>query len=192
MRIEDALLYLVLDAALAASPDGPAVCEAAVASGADVLLTPAGVTDLAAVRALVAVGRRADALVLVADDPRLAVAADADGVHLGAATESLGLARGVVGARRLVGMTARTTDDAWLALKVGADYVLQHGPLAGLRGTRAFAGVPVFAAGRPGLEAARDLVAQGGYRLALDTAMLAPEQVAATVADYARLLGRSV
>lgn len=74
-------------------------------------------------RALRTVTRELGALLIVNDDPGLAVAVDADGVHLGKDDPEVANARAVVG-RRLIGVSCYNDfERAVAAERQGADYV---------------------------------------------------------------------
>ncbi len=60
--------------------------------------------------------------VIVNDRPDLAVAADADGVHLGQGDLPVAAARKIVGPHRLVGVSTHAVADALAAQRAGADY----------------------------------------------------------------------
>ena len=118
-RLERARLYLVCDARPAD------FLRAALAGGVDVLqLRDKAVDDAAILRAAEtfrACCEDAGALFVVNDRPDLAVAADADGVHVGQADAAAEDARAVVGDDRLVGRSTHSEpqlDDAY-----GVDYV---------------------------------------------------------------------
>jgi thiamine-phosphate pyrophosphorylase len=66
---------------------------------------------------------RGRALVLVNDRPDVALAAGADGVHVGEEDLPVAEVRRLVGPRLLVGATARTLEEARAAVAQGADYV---------------------------------------------------------------------
>lgn len=82
--------------------------------GADRLLDEA--------RACAEAARRAGALLIVNDDPDLAHAAGADGVHLGQDDGAIAWARGIVGADAIVGRTTRGREFLARAEVEGADY----------------------------------------------------------------------
>jgi thiamine-phosphate pyrophosphorylase len=67
--------------------------------------------------------RAAHCLLLVSDRADVAVAADADGVHLGARSLPVASARRVVGPHVLVGRSVHNLDEAGQAEEEGADYV---------------------------------------------------------------------
>ena len=72
--------------------------------------------------------RRTGCLLLVSDRADVAVAADADGVHLGARSMPVAAIRRVVGKSLLVGCSVHNLDEAGQAEEAGADYLL-FGPL---------------------------------------------------------------
>lgn len=75
-------------------------------------------------RALVQTCHAAGARLIVNDDAELAVAAGADGVHLGRSDGSLAAARERLGPQALIGATCgNSLDRARAALAAGADYV---------------------------------------------------------------------
>jgi len=172
--------YAILDAddeALAAALVDPAGCAAPVLQ---VRLKHARTAELlAAAQMARRVTRAAGALLIVNDRLDVALAADADGVHLGqddlplaAAIHALGAAR----ARMLVGISTHDLAQVAAAVAGGADY-LGFGPvfptatkanpdpvvgLDGLRAACARAGqVPVVAIGGVGVAAASALHAAG-------------------------------
>jgi hydroxymethylpyrimidine kinase/phosphomethylpyrimidine kinase/thiamine-phosphate diphosphorylase len=67
--------------------------------------------------------RQAGAVFLVNDSPQLALASEADGVHLGQGDGSVGNARRILGHRRIIGISTRTVDQALRAQNEGADYI---------------------------------------------------------------------
>jgi thiamine-phosphate pyrophosphorylase len=115
---------------------------------------------LRAARALVETCRQVDATLIVNDDPEIAVAADADGVHLGQDDVSTGSARAILGPDRILGRS--TNDLEQLRIAAGeADYVA-FGPvfdtpratdkktvqgLGQLGAARAVAAIPLVAIG---------------------------------------------
>lgn len=75
-------------------------------------------------RRCVALARRLGALSVINDDPRLARAVNADGVHLGADDMSVTEARAIVGTRRIIGASCYASlTTARCAVAMGADYV---------------------------------------------------------------------
>jgi len=63
------------------------------------------------------------AIFLVNDDPELALACEADGVHIGQGDSTIAEARKRLGHERIIGMSTRTVEQALKAEMQGADYV---------------------------------------------------------------------
>lgn len=129
---------------------------------------------------LAALCREAGTSLIVNDDPQLAAAVGAGGVHLGAADPAIAAARGVLGPCGLIGATCGDSlDRARAATAAGADYVAfgRFHPsrtkpgappacIETLRAARAALATPICAIGgitpdnaRPLIEAGADLVA---------------------------------
>jgi thiamine-phosphate pyrophosphorylase len=199
-RLRAALLYLVCDR----RPGGRAleeVLEPALRGGVDVFQLRDKAADDEALLEAAAVARAlcdaAGALLIVNDRADLALAADADGVHVGQDDGSIAAARAIVGPDRLVGRSTHRPAD--LAASAGADYVAvgpvhetptkPGRPAAGLayvRHAAAHARVPWFAIG--GLEPANvaDAVAAGAQRVAVVRAIAHapdPERAARALRD---------
>lgn len=74
-------------------------------------------------RQLAGLCRAAGATFLVNDHPQVAVASDADGVHLGQGDAAVLDAHRIVGPDKMVGISTRTVDQAIKAEMAGADYI---------------------------------------------------------------------
>jgi len=59
---------------------------------------------------------------IVNDDIELAVAIDADGVHIGQEDETVKMVREKIGADKILGVSVHTTEEAMAAIQDGADY----------------------------------------------------------------------
>jgi hydroxymethylpyrimidine kinase/phosphomethylpyrimidine kinase/thiamine-phosphate diphosphorylase len=77
---------------------------------------------LAEARRLCELCRQAGALFIVNDDPQLAMACQADGVHLGQQDMSVAEARAILGPERIIGTSNRTVAQAAASAQAGADY----------------------------------------------------------------------
>ena len=136
------------------------------------------------------------ALVIVNDRPDVALAAGADGVHVGAEDLPVAEVRHVVGPQVIVGATARTLVEARAAVAAGADYV-GFGPVfptstkelaVDPRGLEVLAevagglGAPVVAIGGIGLDCAEEVARAGATAVAVVSDVLG----AADPADRAR------
>ncbi|MBN1557767.1 MAG: thiamine phosphate synthase [Lentisphaerae bacterium] len=192
--MEDALLYVVLDADAAANGDPAAWAEGAIRGGADVLQAP-GAAGPETLQALRDVCRREDALLIVTDAGAGTALEGADGVHLRAPDGAIGVLRAAIGPDRLLGVTTRSIEDIQLALEVGADYVLHY---AGVRCPGDFSAVGrgaggfLYAAGIDSEDAARAVAESGVFRVCIESRVLDAADPAQGVAAYARVLGREI
>jgi thiamine-phosphate pyrophosphorylase len=118
-RLEKALLYLVCD------ERSDEFLEAALRGGVDIVqlrLKDAGDERvLAAARRYQRLCGVTSALLIVNDRPDLALAADADGVHIGQDDLAVQRARAVVGPERLVGLSTHSPEQIGAA--AGVDYI---------------------------------------------------------------------
>jgi thiamine-phosphate pyrophosphorylase len=118
-------LHVLTDPALSRGRSHLEIAEAALLGGADVIQLRDKTLAADALRAVALevadAVRRAGALFVVNDSVDVAIAADADGVHLGPDDEPVARAR----ARwsRLLGASARTPDRARELVAAGADYL---------------------------------------------------------------------
>ena len=76
-----------------------------------------------AIQQLLPLCRQAGALLLVNDDPTLALETGADGVHLGQQDGSIAAARQLLGADKVIGISTRTLEQALAAESAGVDYI---------------------------------------------------------------------
>ena len=125
-RLAAARLYFVCDRRPGGRPL-PEVLAAALAGGVDVFQLRDKTADDHALLAGAAEARAlcaaAGALFLLNDRPGLALAADADGVHVGQADAPVAAARAAVGAGRLVGLSTHGAAQADAATALGPDYI---------------------------------------------------------------------
>src|SRR3954449_5107220 len=119
-RLRSARVYLVLEAAAASA------VEPALRGGVDLVqLRDKDASDdeiVSAGRSLRSRCHEHGALFLVNDRPDLALACDADGVHVGQDDMPVADARGVVGAGRIVGTSTHSPDQVDAAEASDADY----------------------------------------------------------------------
>jgi thiamine-phosphate diphosphorylase len=147
-------LYVLTDRGLSRGRSEVEVVQAALAGGATAVQLRWKAGPLAEAvqtgRALRELCRQAGALFVVNDRVDLALALDADGVHLGVEDLPLGEARQLAGERLILGFSPSTLDQALAAEQAGADY-LGIGPVYGTA-TKADAGPAV------GIEHVRQIV----------------------------------
>ena len=183
-------LYLVTDRTQTAGRSLVEAVSAAIAGGVGLVQLrekdlPAGAL-YALARELQPICRRAGVRLLINDRVDIALAADADGVHLPANSLSPADARRLLGPARVIGVSAHGVADAQAAAAGGADFVVigpvfdtpskqRYGPPLGLDALRAAAAavrVPVFAIGGATPERVADLRAAGAYGVAAIAALL--------------------
>ena len=192
-RLEHATLYLVT------SPTETlfATVEAALQGGLTLVQYRDKTADdevrLSNARTLCQLCRRYDALFIVNDRVDLAIAVDADGVHLGQQDIPIALARQLLGSQRLIGRSTHCPDDLHRALQEGADYVgvgpvyetpTKAGrPAAGfdyVRYATAHATVPWFAIGGIDTNNLHEVLAAKVKRVAIVRAIMHAEQPTVT------------
>ncbi|MFW6125983.1 MAG: thiamine phosphate synthase [Chloroflexota bacterium] len=133
-------LYVILDTEALAGRDVAEAAHQAITGGARVLQLRDKVSSTREVldraRSVRSVTREAGALFLVNDRLDVALAIDADGLHVGQDDLPVAVARGIVPVGKMVGTSARTPDQALHACQEGADYVAVGSvfPTTGKRG----------------------------------------------------------
>jgi len=138
-------LCVITDPQLSRGRSHRQVVEAAISGGADVIqlrdkTASAGSLYRVALE-LREITRQGNVSFIVNDRLDIALAVDADGVHVGQQDLPASPARRILGPGRILGVTAETVEEALLAEKDGADY-LGVGPVFETRGTKADAGPP--------------------------------------------------
>jgi len=191
-------LYLVTDSALAMGRALPDVVRAAVDGGVTcVQLREKGLTSRAYVERLLSVRpllRERGIPLFVNDRVDVALAVEADGIHLGQTDLPLAMARDLSAGRLLIGVSCESVQDAIDAERGGADYVsvspvfatptkTDTAPALGLDGVRAVrsaVGVPVVAIGGIGATNAADVIRAGADGICVVSAIVsAPDPRAA-------------
>ncbi len=129
---------------------------------------------------------KAGVLFIVNDRCDLALAVDADGVHLGQEDLPLDLARKVMGQDKLIGISTHNPDQVREAAAGRPDYLgfgpifkpgskQDHDPVVGLEGLRAMrklTSLPVFAIGGIQIEQAGEVMRAGANGVAVISAIL--------------------
>lgn len=193
---------------LADTPRLTAMAAAALAGGARLLQyrnkSAAPAARLAQARALLALCRKFRVPLIVNDHLELALAVDADGLHLGAEDGSLAAARERLAAGKILG--ASCYDRLELALEAvgrGADYVAfgsffpssvkpgaVRAPLDLLREAKRRLSVPVVAIGGITPENAPQLIAAGADGIAVVSALFGTDDVGAAARRFSALFAR--
>jgi thiamine-phosphate pyrophosphorylase len=122
-----------------------------------------------------------DATFIVNDRCDLALALEADGVHLGQDDLPLELARQILGEKKIIGVSTNRPEEVEAATKEGADYIgfgpifptktkADHAPvvgITGLRQVRSLTTLPIFAIGGITLESVPAIQQAGGNGVAV-------------------------
>jgi len=140
---------------------------------------------------------RHGAVFVVNDRCDVALAARADGVHLGQDDLPLAMAQQVMGRNRIIGISTHRPEEVEEATRGGADYI-GYGPLfpsttkeghespvglEGMRQIRPLTPLPVLAIGGITLSALRDIVDAGADGVAVASAVLDSSRIEQTMRD---------
>jgi thiamine-phosphate pyrophosphorylase len=200
-------LCVITDASLVPGRDHVAVAEAALAGGADMIQLRDKRPDLRRLlpqaRRIRAACRARGALFIVNDRLDLALAAGADGLHVGQDDLPAPLARRLLGAQLILGVSTHDLAQAGAAVAAGADYI-GFGPMFGthtkdtgytprgkamLRAVRDTVPVPIVAIGGITLENVGEVIAAGADAPAVISAVAgAPDVGVAARAFQERVL----
>jgi thiamine-phosphate pyrophosphorylase len=137
-------------------------------------------------------------LFIVNDRCDLALAVDADGVHLGQGDLPLHLARKVMGPDKLIGISTHNSEQVRAATIGGPDYLgfgpifkpgskADHDPVvgvAGLKAIRPLTPLPIFAIGGIALDRVEDVMSAGGNGIAVISAVLKAPDIRQAVSDF--------
>lgn len=192
----DFTLYVITSADFAGRTHEE-VAAAALAGGATVVQLrdkrlPAASLHQVACR-LREITRRAGVPLIVNDRVDVALAADADGVHLGPDDLPLAAARRVLGPRRIIGASVETVAEAIRAEREGADYLgvgpvyatatkADAGPAVGVQRVAAVVravGIPVVGIGGITSDNAAEVIRAGAAGVAVISAVAAAPDMAA-------------
>jgi len=210
----DLRLYVLLDPVHTRGRPLADVAARAIAGGATLLQVRAKRASTGELMSLtedvLAVARPAGVPVLVNDRLDIALAAGADGVHVGADDLPVAAARAVLGPDGILGFSAATAADAVRGARDGADYLgagdvfgtatkADAGAPIGLGGLAAVAAataLPVVAIGAVGPSNAADAIRAGARGVAVISAVAGAADVAAAaralrgIVDGALMEGR--
>ena len=204
MPARDYSLVLVTDRALAHGRPTADIVRAAVAGGVTCVQLrekDCGTREfLDEARKLLAILRPLGVPLIINDRVDVALAAGADGVHIGQQDLPLADVRRLAPAGWIVGVSAESVEDAIRAEQGGADYIgaspvfatptkTDHAPplgLDGLRSIRAAVKLPLVAIGGLHARNARDVVRAGADGLAVVSAIVAAADPRAAAVELRR------
>ncbi|MDP2663577.1 MAG: thiamine phosphate synthase [Dehalococcoidia bacterium] len=196
-------LYVIIDGSMLGERSEVEVAQAAIAGGARVLQLRDKTREkgllLPVAVALRDLCRRAGVLFIVNDHVDLAMAAGADGVHLGQKDLPVSAARRMLPIDALVGCSTNNVEEARLAQADGADYVavgalfptstkadIRPASLQVLEAVRQAVSVPVVAIGGINQSNAAQAIGAGADAVAVISAVSAskdPEEAARTLVE---------
>jgi len=142
------------------------------------------------------------ARLFINDRVDIALAVDADGVHLGETGMPVRAARKASDGSLIIGVSTHGIDEARKAQEDGADFVtlgpvyetpskMQYGKPIGiqvLRGASGDLSLPVYAIGGIRIDRIKEILQQGAYGIALISAILTAEDVRKTTEEFMREL----
>lgn len=194
----DCTLYVITDAKLSLGRSHLEVAQAAIEGGASIIQFR---DKEMSTRQLVETTRKIKELtdeasipLIINDRLDVALAVDADGVHVGQDDMPAALARQLIGPHKILGVSASTVEEALQAEREGADYVSASPvfttptkpdapPPTGLEGLRAIVeavNLPVIAIGGINEKNAAEVIEAGAQGIAVISAVIsAPDIVAA-------------
>jgi len=193
----DWTLYVITDAKLSRGRSHLEVAQAAIEGGASIIqfrekeMTTKELVETA--RRLKELTNQNGVPFIVNDRLDVALAVEADGVHVGQDDMPAALARQLIGPHKILGVSASTVEEALQAEKDGADYVSASPvfttptkpdapPPTGLEGLRAIVeavNLPVIAIGGINEENAAEVMEAGAQGVAVISAVVSAPDIAA-------------
>ncbi|TAK62131.1 MAG: thiamine phosphate synthase [Dehalococcoidia bacterium] len=195
-------LYVIVDPAACRGRDPVAIARDALDGGARVVQWRDKLRDkgdqLADARAIASFCRQRGAVFIVNDHADLAIAAGADGVHLGQHDLPIAAVRPIVGASMIIGVSTNNAAEARAAEAAGADYVAvgaifptaskdvtRPASLDRIREVKAAVRIPVVAIGGISSENIAGVVAAGTDAAAVISAVCTADSPRAAAAALA-------
>ena len=156
-------------------------------------------------RALRQAATEVGSLLIVNDRCDLAMAVDADGVHLGQEDLPIAYARRLLGPGKIVGLSTHTMPQVHEAVSAQPDYIgfgpvfststkADHDPvvgLEGLRAARALTTLPMFAIGGITAESSRRVMEAGADGVAVISAILKAADLESAIKKFQQALATS-
>ena len=205
----DLSLYVITDRRLSLGRSSEEIVERAIAGGATVIqLREKELSDRQlyeeGLRIKEIIGTR-DVLFVVNDRVDLALALDADGVHLGQDDLPLGVARRLLGENRIIGVSVQTPEEAQEAEREGADYLAASGVfptttkpdvgavlgIPGLKRIREATSLPLVAIGGINLANVKEVIGAGADGIAVVSAVTTASDVTARCRELLSLVKRA-
>lgn len=203
----DLTLYAIADASIMSIQSAPSLVENAIAGGVTAFQIRAKNLShsefLLFAEAVLAATSPHDVRVIINDDVEIALATEADGVHLGADDVPIAEARRTLGDLALIGATAHSMKELKAAAKAGADYIgfgsiypspskkveAIQGP-AGIRKARAVTSLPLIAIGGITVGRAAEVIGAGADGVAVISGLWSAGDVESRAREYRAEINR--
>ena len=203
------LVYVVTDETVSGGRSHLQITERAVEGGADVVQLRAkgleGRAMLNVAKDMRDATKGTDTLFIVNDRLDIAILANADGVHLGQDDIPVDEARRISPPGFIIGVSVGSVEESLRAEKEGADYIGlgpvfattskdDAGPVCGLdllNSVKDSVGIPVVAIGGITMDNAPSVIGAGADGLAVISAVLVPEDIAAACLELRKRVERS-
>ncbi len=203
----DCLLCLVTDREILKGRDLCHCVEAAIAGGVTMIQlrekTASSLTFYETAKLLKTVTDSHKIPFIINDRLDIAIAVDADGLHLGQDDLPLSMARKLFGWKKIIGVSVCTVHEALLAREAGADYLgvgamfatpskqdARHVSLATLKAIKESVDIPVIAIGGIGPENLESVMTTGIDGVAVISAILQADDCRNAAAQLCRLLAK--
>lgn len=195
-------LYVILDPSVCPDRSLVDVLKASATAGAKIFQyrnkTASMKTAYVEALLLRKVAHECGVLFIVNDRCDLALAVDADGVHLGQGDVPIELARKVMSPDKLIGISTHSQEQVLAATAGGPDYLgfgpifmpgskADHDPVVGLQGLRAIrplTALPIFAIGKITADRAEAVMRAGADSVAVISAILKAPDISQAVSDF--------
>ena len=195
-------LYVILDPSVSSGRPLVDVLKVSVTAGAKMFQYRNKTASMKAAYAEVLPLRKAahelGVLFIVNDRCDLALAVDADGVHLGQEDLPLNLARKVMGPEKLIGISTHSREQVVAATAGGPNYLgfgpiftpgskSDHDPVVGVEGLRAIrsmTALPLFAIGGITADRTEEVMRAGADGMAVISAVLKEPDIQRAVSDF--------
>lgn len=193
-------LYLILDQQYAGR-DIVSIAGEAVEAGVDIIQYREKVRSkkdaLIVAKRLRDVTGKTGVIFIVNDDPAIALAVNADGVHLGQEDIPAEIARKILGAERIIGISTHSDKEVLEAGRLNVDYIgfgpifhsstkmvaSPHGP-GGIKRIRNSISLPIIAIGGITQENAAEVIKAGADGVAVLSAILSAQDIKEAVREF--------
>ena len=195
-------LYVILDSSVSSNRPLVDVLKASATAGAKIFQYRSKTASMKVAYEealpLSKVAHELGVLFIINDRCDLALAVDADGVHLGQGDVPLHLARKIMGPDKLIGVSTHSREQVMAATAGEPDYLgfgpiftpgskLDHDPVVGLQGLRTIrplTALPIFAIGGITADRTEDVIRAGADGVAVISAILKAPDISQAVIDF--------